>query len=154
MRKTYAGHSARLHRQLGFTLVELMIVVAIIGILAGVAVPAYTKYVTKANRSAVQGYMLQIASREEQYLADARTYATLGTLGLTAPAEVDGKYTVVATVITDNAHADYIAGAALPQYVITATPIGSQLANDTTCGVLTLNSLGTKGSVGAVSECW
>jgi len=156
MHKTYTGHPIALQRQRGFTLIELMITVVIVGILAGIALPAYTQYVTKAKRSAVQGYMLQIASREEQYLADARTYAILGTLGLTPPAEVDGKYTVVATVITATTDPDYIVGAALPQYIITATPIGSQLANDTKCGILTLNSLGTRteGGTGSLSECW
>lgn len=147
--------------QRGFTLVELMITVVIVGILAAVGYPAYTQYVTKANRSAAEGFMLQIASREEQYLADARTYTSLfATVGdalyMTPPSETTGKYTFTITVITLAADPNFIAGAALPQYIITATPIGGQLANDAKCGVLTLNSVGTKGEngSGSIADCW
>lgn len=63
----------------GMTLIELMVVVAIIGILAAVAYPSYEAYVIRANRSAAQQLMLKIASREEQYRLDAKSYtATLG----------------------------------------------------------------------------
>lgn len=161
MHKTYTGHPAALRQQQGFTLIELMIVVAIIAVIAGIGYPSYTQYVTKAKRSAMQGYMMQIASREEQYLADARTYATLATLGMTQPAETVGKYNeAVVTVVTATTDAGYIAGVALPQYIITATPIGAQLANDTKCGILTLNSVGTKnvkngtGSASEIADCW
>lgn len=162
MHKTYTGHPAAMRQQQGFTLIELMIVVAIIAVIAGIGYPSYTQYVTKAKRSAAQGFMLQIASREEQYLADARTYTDLFTtpvgnaLYMTPPAETTGKYTFSITVITLNTHADYIANAALPQYIITATPQGGQATSDTKCGTLTLNSVGTKGEsgTGTVADCW
>ena len=147
--------------QRGFTLIELMITVVIVAILAGVGYPSYIQYVVKAKRSAAQGFMLQIASREGQYLADARTYTNAFTtvgdaLYMTPPAETAGKYTFAITVVTATTDANYIAGAALPQYIIAATVTGSQATNDTKCGNLTLNSVGTKGQsgTGSLSDCW
>lgn len=132
----------------GFTLIELMIVVAIVGILAAVAYPSYTSYVIRANRAAAQSFMLEVSSRNERYMLDARGYAPdLTALGMTVPAEVSKNYTV--ELAADN-------NAAPPTYTITATPIGRQHSQDTLCGTLTLNQAGTKteGGSGTVQDCW
>ncbi|MBS1188292.1 MAG: pilus assembly protein [Rhodocyclaceae bacterium] len=77
----------------GFTLVELMIVVTIIGILLGIAIPNYQSYMIKANRTAAKNFLMAIANKQEQYLLDKREYAdTLGKLGLSQPSELSGKY--------------------------------------------------------------
>lgn len=123
-------------RQHGFTLIELMITVAIIGILAAVAYPSYTSYIVRANRSAAQAQMLDIANRQQQFMLANRAYATKGVLensGYALPAEVRAKYSYTITVGTS----------AVPDYLITFTAIDSQASD----GDLTLNSEGVKGCI-------
>ncbi len=116
----------------GFSLIELLVAVAIIAILAAVAIPSYQDYVIKSNRAAAQSFMMELANREKQYMLDARTYAPdIATLGVSAPADVSKHYNFgIATVGTP------------PSFTITATPFSSQQASD---GPLTLGSDGTKG---------
>lgn len=117
----------------GFTLIELMIVVAIIGILAMISLPAYDRYVMRSNRAVAKQFLLSAASKQEQYMLDARTYATtLGALGLTAPAEVATRYTFSIDACA----------APCTTYMIRATPIPT--GPQATDGELTLDNLGTK----------
>jgi len=124
---------ARNRRSRGFTLIELMITVAIVGILAAIAYPGYQQYVRRAARSAAQSFMLTIAAKQEQYMLDARNYTTtIGTGGLvlTAPAETTGRYTFAVTT----------AAGPPPTYAITATATGAQAVD----GNLGLTSDGVK----------
>ncbi|MEQ3696603.1 MAG: type IV pilin protein [Pseudomonadales bacterium] len=116
----------------GFTLIELMLVILIIGILAAIAMPQYDDYVTRTNRTAAQQYMLELASAEQQYLLDSRSYtATIANLGVSEPSALNGVYTVAIAVSSGP-----------PGFVITATPVaGSSQASD---GDLTINQLGVK----------
>ena len=126
-------------KQNGFTLIELMITVTIVGILAAVAYPSYTSYIIKGNRAAAQAQMLDIANRQQQFMLANRAYATkaqLTTSGYALPIEVSTRYSYNITVGTG----------AVPDYLITFTAIGSQASD----GDITLNSEGVK----APSEKW
>jgi type IV pilus assembly protein PilE len=120
-------------RAAGFSLIELMVTVVIVGVLAAVAYPAYGKYLVRGHRSAAQSQMLAMALAEGQYLADSRSYAATPTaLGMLPPAEVSDWYTISIAVVDGPPST----------YTITATPVvGSSQAAD---GVLTIDSAGTK----------
>lgn len=123
--------------QSGFTLIELMIAVAIIGILAAIVLPNYQQYVIRANRSAAQAQMMDIANRQQQFLLANRSYASKTTLessGYSLPSDVSAKYSYDIT----------LGSGTVPSYTITFTPIGSQAAD----GALTLTSEGVKGPPG------
>lgn len=139
-------HPGSPDRQAGVTLIELMVVVVVIGILAGIGFPSYQNHVRKGNRSAAQQVMLEIASRQEQYLLDARNYnATLGgSTGLNlSPQGWDCTTTVTKC---SNAFYDITASVTAaaagtpPAYTITATAKGNQTSD----GNLTLNNTGQK----------
>jgi type IV pilus assembly protein PilE len=133
----------------GFTLIELLITIVIAGILGAIAYPSYVQYTVKTKRSAAESFILDVASRQEQYNLDARQYATTMTvLGATSiPPEVSSNYTVALSA--DNS-------ATPPTYTVTATPTASQLSRDTKCATLTVNQSGTKGisGSGTVATCW
>jgi type IV pilus assembly protein PilE len=80
----------------GFTLIELMITLAVIAILSTVAYPSYQEHVRRGIRSQGQQFLMDLAQREEQYFLDQRAYATGGTaltsLNMTVPTDVAAKY--------------------------------------------------------------
>lgn len=151
--------------QAGFTLIELIITVAIIGILAAVAFPSYTSHLAKGKRNAAESFMQTIANKQEQQLLNTRCYfsgttnsagvfsstdtaCAAPTSALTVPSEVASNYTITVTG-TNTAGAP-------PAYTISAAPGGTQATNDAKCGTLTLTNTGTKGASGTngAAACW
>ena len=130
-----------------FTTVELLVVLAIIAILAAIGYPSYVRYVARGNRAAAESFMLEVSSRQERYLVDARQYAPdIATLSMTVPTSVSPNYTVTITGVT----------ATPPAYTVQAVPSGPQATNDSGCGSLTLTSAGVKGASGTSGPvtCW
>jgi type IV pilus assembly protein PilE len=126
-------------RQKGFTLIELVIAVVIVGILATIAMPAYQEYVRRGARAAAQSEMMDIANREQQFLLANRVYASKTTLessGYSLPGNVSSKYGYAITTVD-----------APPTFTITFTPSGSQASD----GALVLTSEGVKTRKGQAS---
>ena len=127
------SHLRKYRSRSGFTLIELMITVAVVGILAAVALPSYTQYIIRGKRAAAEAQMLTIMNREQQYLLANRAYADKTTLeanGYILPSEVSAAYSYTLALGTAN----------VPSFTITFSPSGSQASD----GNLTLDSEGVK----------
>ncbi len=133
----------------GFTLIEVMIVVAIIAIIAAFGIPSYNSYMEKTRRVDAVTMLSEIAGEQQRFFTENNRFAEdLTEMGYPSAAMLseNGYYSVS---VTDNTASTYI---------ITAAPVadGPQ-AGDTDCGSLTINSAGIKGVTGAdrpADECW
>ena len=123
----------------GFTLIELMITVAVVAILAAVAIPSYSQYAIRSSRQAVQSELMVMASIQEKIYLNSNAYASnittsyngssTGGLGVATGKSRDGKYTLSVAV-------------ASATYTITATPVaGSSQGAD---GALSINAAETR----------
>jgi type IV pilus assembly protein PilE len=124
----------------GFTLIELMIAVAIVAIIAMIAIPSYTAQIVKGRRSSAEAVLLDIAQRQQQYLLDARGYApNVAALNTTIPVNVSAYYTVT---IDPPAVPPVVP----PTFTARAVPIaGTAQAGDVT---LTIDNTGVKAPAG------
>jgi type IV pilus assembly protein PilE len=134
-----------MRRAWGFTLIELMITLAIVAILAGIGYPSYESYMKRSRRAEAQQLLASIANREAQYLLDSRMYTNvIGATGLNANVErwtctPSGAPTTCSTnfyditIAVDNA-------ATPPTFTVTATAKDKQVSD----GNLTINQAGAK----------
>lgn len=131
----------------GFSLIELMMTVAVVGVLASISVPTYKNYSMKIKRSEGRSFAMEIMQRQEKFYNENNTYTTnLSQLGYNSstPTSEKGYYKVTATAASDG-----IAN----NVIITAQPIGSQ-TSDTECGSFIYNSNGLKSTSTSSSTCW
>lgn len=136
-----------MRRQHGFTMIELMIVVAIIAILSAIALPAYRRYVVRSHRTDAQRALMDLAGRQERYLYSNNAYTnSLASLG--AAGSLGGTYY---TVSIDPAATSTVA------YSVVATAVGTQQQDDPKCQALALDQAGRRSSTGSItnySACW
>ena len=140
----------------GFSLIELLAVLVIIGILTTIAFPGYRSYITRVHRSDGQTGLLDLAARMERHFSENNDYqkATIGsgqaTDVLSNSLSTEGWYILSITSATDST------------YALQAIPTGSQATHDTLCQTLTFNSAGSKGirpgpvgtPTGTPLKCW
>lgn len=141
----------------GFTLIELMIAVAIVGILAAIAYPSYQNSVTKSRRAEGKSLVLDAAAREERYFAQYNSYTNtiLGASGCAGSAcglnytsanSANGYYVLTVPAVSATT------------YTLTVTALDTQLANDKNCKTFSLDNLGVKSATttsgGASTDCW
>lgn len=127
----------------GMTLIELLIVVAIVGILAAIAGPTWNDQVIKSRRADARNTLLAAQIEQEQYRANNLTYATsMSAMGM-------GSF--------DSTSRDYyrleVVSADATGFLITATPNGNQ-TNDSTCNVFAVRQTGPEHSGYAALSCW
>ncbi len=125
----------------GFTLIELMIVVAIVGILAAVVYPSYSEFVIRSNRAEAPQELVRIANLQEQLFVDSRAYTNdiskLG-LGTTATMTTESGNYVISSVVAGGT------------FTLTATAQGAQAKGDAACKEITLTDTGAKAPI----SCW
>lgn len=127
----------------GMTLIELLIVVAIVGILAAIAGPAWNDQVIKSRRADARNTLLAAQIEQEQYRANNLTYATsMSAMGMGSFDSTSRDYYRVEVVSAD-----------ATSFLITATPNGNQ-ANDSTCNVFAVRQTGPEHSGYAALSCW
>lgn len=139
---------AMLKHQPGFTLTELMVTVAIIGILSAIAYPSYTQYVLRANRAEARAILLESVQFLERNYTTANRYdqtsagAAIVLPYLTSPKAGTTKYNITAAY-----------GVAPAQtFTLSATPSG--VMSGDACGTYTLDNAGIQGSGGTIAQCW
>lgn len=136
-----ATPSSHARAECGFTLIELMIAVAIVAILMAVALPSYRDSVRKSTRAETQAFLQAVAGRQQQFLVDRRSYAaTVAEVGIPVPANVAANYTLSLTVEAGPP----------PGFTLEAEPRGGQVGER--CGTLGIDQAGVK--TAAVGGCW
>ena len=138
-------------RPMGFTLIELMITVAILGVLLAVALPSYQQQVVRTRRAAANGCVMEMAQFMERVYASNLRYDMNNGAATVLPS-VPCRTEMAASYSLDFA-------AAQPQsrtFTILATPVGGQAERDTACGTLSIDHTNAKsvGGRGTVAQCW
>lgn len=153
-----------LKRQQGFTLVELMIVVAIIAILSTIAIPAYDQYITKIRRADGKVALMKLAQLQEAYFSNNNKYAVTLTELLASSTEGFSSITGTTAQSPQNYYTLTLTpgATATRSFTLTAAPYGDMITREekmsVSCKGLTLDSTGQRGissgGTGSIQDCW
>lgn len=152
----------KLRSQAGFTLVELMIVIAIIGILTTIAFPSYQNSIIKTRRADATGALISFASSMERHFTSSGSYENAAG-SQSSPTDtglpyIFAQYSPIDGSDADTAHYELkISNATNSKYLLIARPINDQLGDD--CGIYTLDNTGKKDLIGekdglTIETCW
>lgn len=130
-------------KQKGFTLIELMIVIAVIGVLAAIALPSYQDYVERARRADAKAALLSVQLAQEKYRANNVSYGTLAQIGVSATS-ADGYYTI-------SVDAETLSGTV---FQATAVPVPTGAQSGDSCGTFAVNANGAYYTGYASQDCW
>jgi len=136
-------------REKGFTLIELMIVIAILGILLTIGVPAYKGFLVKSKRVEATSLLMEAAGEQQRFYTENNRFAAdMTEMGYPA-AQIESETGLYTVSVTDSSRSSY---------TLTATPVATESqADDADCGSFTINSGGLKGIVGGTKtaeDCW
>jgi len=133
-------------RNRGFTLLEVLIAVVIVGVLASIALPSYQNQIHKTRRSDAKSALVGAAGQMERYFTERGTYAT-ATLGSASGA-------VYPSTTQNGYYTLSFSNLAATSYKLKATPAGAQVGDQ--CGALTYDDQGNKGITGTapMDQCW
>ncbi len=128
------------HKQSGFTLIEVMIAVVIIGILASIAYPSYTQYVTRTYRDSAKACLSEYAHAMERRYSTKLSYeGETPKLECASASSLDSRYKIEVTTITQST------------FTVTAKPTPLQEAKETQCGTMSIDQ---KGQRLPATDCW
>ena len=140
----------------GFTLIELMIVIVVVAILVGIALPSYQHQVIKTKRAIAKGAIMDVLTQQEQFFVNNRQYAvSLASLGYGNPYAIDSDGDEVLTTASERIYRIQLLDPTTTAFSVQAVPQLAQ-AGDKWCGTLTISSTGVQTESGSapVEDCW